>query len=82
MKTVGKRIIVSPLKEIKDDGLIGGNDIELYKVICVGNDVSNISIGDSIAVHKKNILNFKVNKKQYFMCTMDNVLLSGNDGEF
>lgn len=82
MKTVGKRIIVSPLRNESDDGLIGGNDIELYNVVCTGQDVMNVFPGEFIAINKKNVMNFKVGKKQYYMCNMDNVLLSGMKEEF
>lgn len=74
--TVGKRILVEEVitDKIADIELCG-DDIKLYKVIAVGDEVKNIKPEHFLVINKKNVMTFKFQNQKFYMVNEDNILM-------
>lgn len=76
--TVGKRLIIEPIN-IDNNGLIGGNEIKIYKVLAVGDNVVNIKKDDNVILNSRNVLEFRFNNQKFYVTNEESVLLYGKD---
>lgn len=74
IQTVGKRLLVE-MENDNQSQLLGSQDIGLYRVIAVGDEVKNITTSSKVAVNVKNIMSFKFSNKKYYMTNEESVLL-------
>ena len=77
---IGKRLL---LKQLEDDtnGLIYNQDLLSYEVLDKGEDVKEISVGDTVIVNKQNVITTKFKKDTIRVTNIDSIICYIPQGE-
>lgn len=52
MRTINKKILLKPVMSEVTSSIIAPTDIEFYEVVCVGDKVEGIQVGDKVFYHQ------------------------------
>ena len=70
---IGKRLLLKEIKE-SSNGLIYNQDLKAYEVLDVGDEVKEISVGDTVIVNKQNAITTKFRQDTITVTSIDSVV--------
>lgn len=70
---IGKRLLLKPIEE-DNSGLIYNQDLLAFEVLDKGDEVKEISVGDTVIVNKQNVLTTKYKSDTIRVTSIENVV--------